>query len=228
MRVHRFRLLVLIAAIAVALVALPAVAGAATTGEKIIWDDTVLTEDHHGFIRIWGEGATLDCDGHSVVGDGTTHGINIAADDVTVKNCAVSGFMNGIVMWSYTDNGGPRHGYDGLRVEGNTVFDNSANGIRIDYATNAKVEGNKTYANGFSGILLRTARDSVVESNKTTLNDTGIELSHGSVDNRIESNVASRNTAWGINFEAGFANLFEDNKCKRNGIEDAYPFDVCR
>jgi parallel beta-helix repeat protein len=104
--------------------------------------DTVLTEDHNGNIEVSAQSITLDCDGHSVIGDGTGIGIHTTHTGVTVKNCHVSGFFRGIGLGSsnslilnneMSNNNRGFQGFtsSGSTVEGNVAFDN----LEMDFAT---------------------------------------------------------------------------------------------
>ena len=68
----------------------------ATNGTLVILVDTTLTEDHNGNIEVNANNITLDCDGHSVTGDGTTDGIRVFGSGVTVVNCNLSTFDIGL------------------------------------------------------------------------------------------------------------------------------------
>ncbi len=80
----------------VALCTLPSPAWA-TSGTLTITTNTTLTETHDGNIIIAADNVTLDCAEHLVTGSG----IGILLQDrqgVTVKNCRVAHFTNGIVL----------------------------------------------------------------------------------------------------------------------------------
>ena len=116
---YRTRLLTLFAALALGLVVLPTVVASATTGTMQITTDTTLTEDHNGQIQITADNVTLDCAGYKVIGPAAPSesdvGIRVHfVSGVTVRNCDVSGFAVGIILW----------GTDGSTIEGNTTHDN--------------------------------------------------------------------------------------------------------
>jgi hypothetical protein len=72
---------------------------AAANGELHITSTTTLTEDQVGNIVIDASGITLDCAGHRVIGSGGPTGILLdGRTNVTVKNCQVSGFFDGIAF----------------------------------------------------------------------------------------------------------------------------------
>jgi parallel beta-helix repeat protein len=132
-----------VAVLVAAALALPAVPSSkATSGTLIIATDTTLTEDHNGNIEVSAQNITLDCDGHSVIGDGTGIGILTTHSGVTVKNCHVNGFSRGIGLGSsdtsilnneMSNSGRGFQGFtsSGGTVEGNLAFDN----LEMDFAT---------------------------------------------------------------------------------------------
>ena len=119
-------------------VGLLAVPLSATSGDFDVSVDTTLTEDLSGRIRIIDDDVTLDCAGFRVVGPGSGDGITIDnRTNVTVRNCHVSGFDEGIDVFAST----------GVRLENNTVTGNSVNGIGVSSSTGGQVVGNTATAN---------------------------------------------------------------------------------
>ena len=243
MPIRRYRLIVLLAAISAALVVPPAVASATDFDERIVSDDTVLTEDHHGWIRIWGEGATLDCAGYAVIGDGSHHGIYVSADNVTVRNCDISGAVSGVFTII---------GVHNLRLEHNMSHGNSGNGYGLFFATDVTAVHNHGYSNGESGIKVRSTDDSAFEfnklydngafgiylagdsvsnslyKNKVTGNDTGIFADPAATDNLVIANKAHGNASWGIEDETdGVLNTYADNTCRFDGLGTSSPLGLC-
>ena len=76
-------------------------ARADTTGTLTITSNTNLNEDHQGNIVIAADGVTLDCQGHEVTGTGSGTGVLLnGRTGVTVKNCHVSGFLDGFGLFN--------------------------------------------------------------------------------------------------------------------------------
>ncbi len=103
-------------------------------------------------------GATLDCHGHSVTGSENGQGIVINANDVTVRNCNVANFSNGIV--SYTS--------DGSSIIGNNATLNGY-GMGLYGFTNGTVRDNIVRFNSY-GISLGSANDNNFTDNVVTTN----------------------------------------------------------
>ena len=73
----------------------------AADANHVITGDTTLSADHIGNIVIAANDVTLDCDGHEVTGLGSGDGILLdGRTGVTIKNCRVSNFKNGIRLKS--------------------------------------------------------------------------------------------------------------------------------
>ncbi len=99
----------------------------------VITDDVTLTSDLDcsGYdgdaITIQGNNVNLDCDGHSIIGSGDESGYTGVhvdhSDGVTVENCVITDFEDGIYM-DYSNEG---------RILGNTL-DNNYYGLDMYYA----------------------------------------------------------------------------------------------
>ena len=120
----------------------------ATEGTMVI--DTpglvTLTENHFGNIEIMSDDVVLDCAGFTVSGpaDSPNRGISIdGVDNVTVKNCRVTGFRQGMLL---------RDG-SGHRILHNTVDGNDQRQILLVRTTDSLVESN-VLAGGWSGLSL--------------------------------------------------------------------------
>ncbi|MFH1724687.1 MAG: right-handed parallel beta-helix repeat-containing protein, partial [Elusimicrobiota bacterium] len=78
-------------------------AQAASCGDTLM-GDTVLTADLDcagNALMIGAADVTLDCQGHSIMGDGSGHGIMVDRymNGVTIRNCGISGFGTGINLY---------------------------------------------------------------------------------------------------------------------------------
>jgi parallel beta-helix repeat protein len=87
------------------------------------------------------DGVTLDCAGHTVSG---ASGWGISLRDrtgVTVRNCRVTGFTDGIVLERSSGN----------TLDGNHARTNAIRGIALYGSTGNRVVGNAAVANGTAG-----------------------------------------------------------------------------
>jgi len=216
-----------------AVLALASVAGAvraqAEAGPLFLANDMRLDADYRGEIVVVGSGVTLDCDGHSVLGSGEAVGINVVADGVTVRECAVSGFGTGVLTSRPS------------RIVDNDVFGNGE-GIRVAEATDTRVSKNRAThnrlwgiilaqgasgdrvdkndasANGILGIALNEAPGNLIERNTASGNgNSGIDTAFASDRNRLRDNVASHNGNSGFQFALSRDNLVIDNTSNDNG-----------
>ena len=151
--------------LALALVLLgPAAAGpsASVSCGDTITTDTTLTSDltdcvGNGLV-IGADNITLDCSGHLIGGDdsGTDSGVYLSGrSGVTVQNCTVTGFHDGIYLYYSSNN----------TLTGNTSASNTETGIHLGvFANNNDIENNTVRNNNILGISM------VSNSDNNTLN----------------------------------------------------------
>ncbi len=166
----------------------------ASSGELSITSSTTLTSDHDGNVVIQASGITLDCAGHSIIGDGTADLVGIRADNVTgvtIKNCVVTGFdPHGIYAAGST----------GLHVRGNTVLGSAGHAIYLADSPGAVVMGNTIRDSGFGdpyggyGVVLQRSSGAVITGNTATDNKwAGFALVDASSQTTVSSNTSARN-----------------------------------
>jgi len=206
--------------------------------------DTILTEDHAGSIIVGTDGITLDCAGHSITGPGSGTGVLLQnRTGVTVKNCHVSNFDNGIGVERSPNN----------TIENNDVSDNHNRGINVndgshetqlvDNTANRNIHGifvsknsnrNKIVGNTFnenSGSGLMILRSHYNEITDNTASDNGSNgillfafptrgLGLGSNNNIIRRNTANGNVRAGIKLWDSNDNIVEANTANGNGVGD--------
>ncbi|VVB65954.1 Right handed beta helix region [Candidatus Gugararchaeum adminiculabundum] len=189
----------------------------------------------------------LDCNGHSISGQGRGGGIypsawlitdngsmdNITLDNVTVKNCVISNFAYGIGSLftkncAFTNNTIVNNAVgiilefaNNNTITGNTILNSTWPGLTLMFASNNVVTGNNVSYNLFGGILIAGYNLPVGDANETAmelfLNQTGIGNLSGG-DNIIASNTISNNALFGVLLSSGAShNNFTDNTIDRNG-----------
>jgi parallel beta-helix repeat protein len=211
---HLYRALVL-GALAVALLVIAPTASA-TSGTLVVTEDTVLTEDHDGYIAITADHVTLDCAGHTVMAPDPPQqsgAIEVfGGTGVTVKHCKVVGSpVNGIYAG----------GASNSRYEDNVLQGNANHGIHIDSASGNTVVGNTTRANGALGIVFTAVVDSEIRANvvENNLNWAGIALFADSQGINVIGNTARAN-AFGFLIESGSSNnTISGNTAQQNVLE---------
>jgi len=109
---------------------------------------------------------TIDCNGYSIIGGGAYKGINNRGyNGVTVKNCNIYGFEQGI----YSSGG------SGLSITNNNVSLNTAltgSGIHLDYVYDSTISNNYVYDNDI-GIYLFGSYQNTVSTNTVEDNNYG-------------------------------------------------------
>ena len=92
-----------------------------------------LTSDLTEGTEIGVDDITLDCDGHVVTGDGSSNGILVQnKENITVKNCVVHNFYNGIQFSSTTQSS----------LINNTVKNNFNDGFHLENSNYNTLEFN--------------------------------------------------------------------------------------
>jgi parallel beta-helix repeat protein len=136
-------------------------------------------------------GSSLDCQGHLITGSGGSSSdgvkINYGVNAVSVADCAISGFGNGINLYST----------NGSTAANNTLASN-ANGIRLYSVNNSVVSGNTVVSNTGDGITTPNVygyvQNTLIDSNNVTANCAyGIFLSSYSRSDTISNNTVSGN-----------------------------------
>jgi len=161
------------------------------------WIDTSLTlqADHVGGFQIGSDGITLDCAGHSLIGDGTGTGVFMdGRTGVTIRNCVATAFFRGFEL----------HGSSNNLLSGNTAsgsVGDSGNGFFIADASNSNVlENNTAIDNGLAG---------------TDVDGFRVQDSDGNV---LRDNVARRSATWGFIVVTGTGNRLLNNLSSDNDL----------
>jgi parallel beta-helix repeat protein len=158
-------------------------------GNAELSTSTTLAADVTGTISIAADGITLDCAGHEVVGSGQDTGIMLdGRTGVTVKNCRVSGFANGIRLVNWT---GPSSQNTLL---GNTVTASDAIGIVVIGSSGDVLTGNAASNSAYGDLV-------VIDSAAETLT----------------ANTATRGGWYGIMLQRSSGNTLRGNHAHDNG-----------
>jgi parallel beta-helix repeat protein len=192
-------------------------------GDFVLSDTKLNGGDPVTFTTCAGEGLvigaddiTLNCDNLSLTGDGSGNGNGVRfitfGSGVTVKNCFISGFANGIEADLCS----------GLTFKSNKVLFNNENGINLFYAVNSLLKANFVHDNGDDGISLDSnSYGNTVDGNKANSNGgAGIDVEGTSNGNSITHNTAERNEEAGIDLEENATgNSVAQNLVRRNNSD---------
>jgi len=242
-----------ISALVLAFILCAAVAAAqgVSCGDTISSSETLtgdLNCSGNGLV-IGADNITLDCDSHSITGDGSPgDGIdNAGYDNVTVKNCIISGFNNesssnyntGIHYYNEANNGSIINNTVNSNLEGiflnsssgNNITDNIANdnvyqGILLIGSNNNTITNNIAI-NSTTGIYLGSTSgcsyNTITYNNISNSSQNGISLDTNSNDNIIENNKVSYSSNAGIGLWSGStSNIINFNQIYNNTNYDAY------
>jgi len=180
---------------------------------------TVDITDHSGTcIQSNASNVVMDCDDHTISGNGTKYGIeNEGFDNVSVKNCVVWNFAHGI-YWHARTIEYPEfdHVYRGT-FENNQIINSTDDGINLNRVHNVTFSNNTISLNDHRGIYLYGGNHNTITGNYITENlgdyYCGLTMS-SSNNNSITGNVVSNNTYCGISFGG------EDNTVSSNTVNN--------
>lgn len=194
---------------------LPTVTASATVGLMEIAVDTTLTEDHNGPIEIVSDNVTLDCAGHKVTGIGKGYGIVLSGrTGVTVRNCDVSGFVQGITLYESDDN----------TIEENHAHDNTSDDFSVGIgiygsSDNNTISKNLATGNGNQGIHVGMSEGNTIFRKSAISNGrTGIIL-HLADNNIAMENVASNNKSNGVWVGDSAGNTISGSEARNNACD---------
>jgi len=151
-----------------------------------------LTKNLSQGVMIDSSYVTLDCDGHKIIGTGSGKGVytyNYYKNYLTVNNCDISGFGNGIYLYRTTHsdilNNKVHSNASGIYVYApsgdiliseNLVYSNNSQGIQLQGSSGSDVNKNRIYNNGGTGFYLNTGSSNKVFDNVVFSNGTGFNL----------------------------------------------------
>ncbi len=175
-----------------------------------------------------GSGSTIDCQHNAITGSGRagSYGLFVTrTSHVGVSNCRVSGFVNGIYLFSSNNNNVTGNTADSNNASGiylwrsdyNNVTGNAADhngnfgGIYLEDSGQNNVTGNTVGSNGWCGIFMYGANYNNLASNTANSNGIGIYVYGNSNDNRLTGNTANSNSRYGIRTYSAYGNNFTGN-----------------
>jgi parallel beta-helix repeat protein len=186
-------------------------------------------------IVINSDNVELDCDKHTIFGPeyGFSLGISFTnRSDITIKNCFIKGFSNGVYIGGSINNIIIHNTIDSFNqgislwsrsndntIKENTLIGNGDAGIGIHYSNNNIVSNNYVQHNGDSGIFLAYANSSRIFNNTATKNGFGIRLG-SSYDNVIFDNILTDNHRGIFTTEFTSNNTVKNNKICSNSDWD--------
>jgi hypothetical protein len=179
----------------------------------VLVQSLTLTADHSGGFIIGADGIELNCDGHRLVGVGRNTGVVlIGRRQVTVRNCVIEDFNNGIDAEDSAGN---------LIVQ-ITVRNNRNDGVHMVRSAGHFFETIEASENGDEGFDLDNAKANVFSSSLTMRNSgNGFLNAASSSGNLVVGTSAHGNGARGFRVRlASSNNLFYSNIGCNNGAAD--------
>ncbi|MFH1401185.1 MAG: right-handed parallel beta-helix repeat-containing protein [Nanoarchaeota archaeon] len=176
-----------------------------------ITNDTFLTDDIMGCpatgIYIGASGVTLDCQGHRIDGVDASGSAGVwvqGASGITVRDCVITDFENGIYLQD-----GPA--YAGGLIEGN-IISSVVTGIKQRFYRGVRIHDNTIGNLSYCGIELAfSSGENDISANTFTNTHTPIYGFGSSGENNVTDNRARKST-YGIHFYSGSGyNIIERN-----------------
>jgi parallel beta-helix repeat protein len=163
-------------------------------------------------IKIASPDVYLDCDGHSITGDGSsfTFGIlvNGSIDNISILNCpSISNYSEGIRIFNSTL----------INVSNTTTHNNSVYGIFLDRAKFSDMYDNVAYGNDLSGFIVSGGWNNSVYDNYAYENGLGFGFIT-TENNTVTFNNATDNDDDGFGCAFAFNSVYSGNNASTNGL----------
>jgi len=210
-------------------------------GRGVIRQNVTLTEDFLGEITIAADGIELNCDGHTIRGPGRGIGIELNwRRGVTVRNCGIEDFSNGIVLEDSANNVfrninrvrfSTNDGVHIVRSAGNffdiqNVAENDDDGIDLEGATGnvfKSIRATRNMGNGFI-VSLSSLGNLFLSDRAEGSGGRGFRVRRGSSYNSFIQNFSCNNALTDFE-ENSHPNLFQGNTfCSEFGIREREKF----
>ncbi|MBW2981400.1 right-handed parallel beta-helix repeat-containing protein [Candidatus Woesearchaeota archaeon] len=177
-----------------------------------IHNDVTLTYNLTGCsgngLNIAAAGVTLDCDGYTISGSGSSTGVNVSnSDNAVVHNCTITNFNNGIgldlsdnVDLTYNNITGGATGIFVFQsaittIQNNDISGTSTNAITLSQTGSNQIISNNIHDNSHVGIsMLSTAGSNNITLNNITGCQDGIQV--GTTTSKIYNNNIYNNSGY--------------------------------
>src|SRR5262245_47367809 len=162
---------------------------AQTSGTLNVSTDTVLSANHNGNVVVVADNVTLDCAGRTIAGGGLERGIFLEGrTGVTIKNCNVTGFTLGVLLFQTTNS----------VLTANTASGNTF-GFALMFSSANPVLGNFANQNSLSGFAPGASSGNTFTGNTANQNGrNGFEVHQQADFNTFTDNTANGNGVFGI------------------------------
>jgi parallel beta-helix repeat protein len=178
---------------------------------------------------------TLDCNGFSITGDGSGTFFNSDRyNNITVKNCIITNFSNGISISNSALNIVADNTIDTMSNYGisfglntnrstitNNVLEDAPNGIYVQSCGGDYIINNTVYTSSNIGIYLDGANNNVLDDNTVYNSQHGVYASTNAMSNTLQNNNLSNNTN-GIYFSTASNNNIIGNTIDSNSNTGIY------
>ena len=173
-------------------------------------------------ITISADNIVLDCQNNTITGNGSGDGIYSEAGNLTIENCTVENFNNGLKLVTIVSAGGNT-------VRNNTFNSNENSGLRVYYSPNNILTGNTASNNGIHGIYLEFCSNATISENTLNNNSTGLEWMgqtdpHQPETATITNNEINGNDNYGMSIGNSDGSTITGNTINNNGSIGIYNY----
>jgi parallel beta-helix repeat protein len=185
--------------------------------------------DNLGVIKIKGDNLKLDCRHAIIIGNGTGRGIyNIGHKNVTIKNCIVNNYTNGIYLYLAMgnfiySNSALNNDWSGIyltnsnnSIVNDNIVGGNHHGIGLFFSDKNSISSNNVSLNNNIGIYLKYSAKNTISSNSANTNAYGIDLHESSNYNLIFNNTANYNLYFGFSIDTSDSNTLVNNDANYN------------
>ena len=196
--------------------------------------DTTLDSDlscSDTALIIGADDITLDCNGHSITGNGAggivSYGVlSSGKKNITIKNCVLQNFTIGIrfgaTNQSYIINNTAINNSRGFVLSSspnnvltsNTANNNSLYGFYLYISSGNTLTSNNAESNSFYGFYLDSSFYNILSSNMANNNKHGGFYLESSFNNNFTNNTANNNIIDGFRLFSSYNNIFTNNTIK--------------
>jgi len=191
-----------------------------------VYLDTDISEQYGDCILIQRNSTILDCQNKTIGGDGDTYGTGIYVDafhstpldNITIRNCVVSGFLNGIKLY-----GSATNKVTNSSISNANTSCNRNNGVKLEYSDSITMEdvvSNSNYQG--SGIYASHLNSSNLTNITLNLNENNGLCIYHCDQNTMKNIEASSSNSYGFYWYYSDSNDVEGATTNSNGWDGIY------
>ncbi len=181
-------------------------------GETYVLTQDITNSPNTTCITVEASNLFLDCGGHKIDGldNAGSRGIySNSYDNITIKNCNITDWENGIYFASSSWN----------KINGSNISSNQANGIYMSSSNNNVIEGANISTNENHGVYMTaSSNNNITYSEFYDETSNGIFMESSSNSNIVNNSICSYSHVNGIDIESSSGNKIMNTKINSNSV----------